>query len=102
MWPTWEKAWAEIGRGCQEDNPTNDKRIERGNWEMEKDGRAGEGETRGPFQIRACDGVAEGPKPKLEGIRLHCAGMSVNLSEKQKANGRFWLGFPEGQDKCPA
>ncbi len=36
VWPTWEKARAEIGRGCQEDNATNDKLIERGNWEMEK------------------------------------------------------------------
>lgn len=36
MWPTWEKAGPEVGRGYQEDNPKNDKGIESGNWEMEK------------------------------------------------------------------
>lgn len=51
----------------------------------------GGGGTRAPFQIRACDGVAEEPKSKLEGIRHE--RQLVKDREKRKANGRFWLGL---------
>ena len=70
---------------------------------MEKDRRAGEGEGHeGRFRFRPMMESQKGQSQRWKGIRLRCAGMSVNLSEKQKANGRFWLGLPEGQDKCPA